>query len=34
MTDADYVALVNRAAKIKIVRKGVSGGVAVVEVAA
>jgi hypothetical protein len=27
----DYIALVNRAAKIKIVRKGVSGGVAVVE---
>jgi hypothetical protein len=29
----DYVALVNRATKIKITRKGVSGGVAVTEIA-
>lgn len=34
MSDSDYVALVNRAAKIKIVRKGVSGGVAITEGAA
>jgi hypothetical protein len=31
MSDADYADLVNRAAKIKIVRKGVSGGVAIIE---
>jgi hypothetical protein len=31
MSREDYVALVNRAAKIKITRKGVSGGVAIIE---
>ena len=31
ISGSDYTALVNRAAKIKIVRKGVSGGVAIIE---